>query len=110
MELGATDFLEKLFDPKAVPLLCDEIRERRKIDMSGTVDEFLHMAELARGRKAYIETRLYLKIAMQRDLSRPEPYFQLGELAEIDGHATQAAHYYHMALDAQSDFSPRERL
>jgi len=47
---------------------------------------------------------------MQRDLSRPEPYFQLGELAEIDGHATQAAHYYHMALDAQSDFSPRERL
>jgi len=58
MELGATDFLEKLFDPKAVLLLCDEIRERRKIDMSGTVDEFLHMAELARGRKAYIETAL----------------------------------------------------
>lgn len=106
MKLGATDFLEKPFDPKAVPLLCNEILERRKIGISGTVDELLHLAELARGRKAYIEARLYLKIAMQRDLSRPQPYFQLGELAEIDGHATQAAHYYYMALDARSNFQP----
>ena len=89
-----------------MPLLCNEILERRKIGMSGTVDELLHLAELARGRKAYIEARLYLKIAMQRDLSRPEPYFQLGELAEIEGHTAHAAHYYYMALDAQSDFQP----
>ena len=106
MKLGATDFIEKPFDPKAVPLLCNEILERRKIGMSGTVDELLHLAELARGRKAYIEARLYLKIAMQRDLTRPEPYFQLGELAEIEGHTAHAAHYYYMALDAQSDFQP----
>ncbi len=106
MKLGAADFLEKPFDPKAVPLLCDEIMERRKIGMSGTVDELLHLAALARGRKAYVEARLYLKIAMQRDLSRAEPYFQLGELAELDGHGNQAAHYYYMALDARSDFQP----
>ena len=106
MKLGSTDFLEKPFEPKAVPLLCSEIIERQKIGMSGTVDELLHLAELARGRKAHIEARVYLKIAMQRDLSRPEPYFQLGELAEIEGHAAHAAHYYYRALDAQSEFKP----
>ena len=106
MKLGATYFIKKPFDPKAVRLLCNEILDRRKIGMSGSVDELLHVAELARGRKAYIEARLYLKTAMQRDLSRPEPYFQLGELAEIEGHAAHAAHYYYMALDAQSDFAP----
>lgn len=106
MKLGAVDFLEKPFDPKAVPLLCNEILERRKIGMSGTVDELLHLAKLARGRKAFIEARIYAKIAMQRDLSRPEPYFQLGELAELDGRSSHAAHYYYMALDAQSTFQP----
>src|SRR5262245_19508710 len=106
MKLGAVDFLEKPFDPKTVLLLCKEILERQKIGMSGTVDELLHLAELARGRKAYAETRVYLKLAMQRDLTRPEPLYQLGELAESEGQASHAAHYYYMALDAQSTFQP----
>ena len=38
----------------------------------------LHLAELARERKAYVEARVYLKIAMLRDVTRPEPYYQLG--------------------------------
>jgi hypothetical protein len=74
MKLGAVDFLEKPFDPKAVLLLCEEILQRQTIGMSGTVDELLHLAELARERKAFVEARVYLKIAMQRDLARPEPY------------------------------------
>jgi DNA-binding response OmpR family regulator len=106
MKLGAVDLLEKPFDPKAVLLLCEEILQRQKIGMSGTVDELLHLAELARERKAFVEARVYLKLAMQRDLARPEPYYQLGELAERDGHTTHAVHYYYMALDAQSTFQP----
>jgi DNA-binding NtrC family response regulator len=106
MKLGAVDFIEKPFDPKAVLLLCEEILQRDKIGMSGTVDELLHLAELARERKAYVEARAYLKTAMQRDLTRPEPYYQLGELAESEGHTSHAVHYYYMALDAQSTFQP----
>jgi len=106
MKLGAVDFLEKPFDPKAVLLLCEEILQRQKIGMSGTVDELLHLAEVARERKAFVEARVYLKLAMQRNLARPEPYYQLGELAERDGHTTHAVHYYYMALDAQSTFQP----
>jgi DNA-binding NtrC family response regulator len=106
MKLGAVDFLEKPFDPKTIQLLCQEILERQKIGTSGTVDELLHLAELARGRKAYVEARVYLKIAMQRDLARPEPYYQLGELSESDDHTSHAVHYYYMALDAQSTFQP----
>ena len=56
MKLGAVDFLEKPFDPKAIQLLCQEILERQKMGMSGTVDELLHLAELARERKAYVES------------------------------------------------------
>ena len=33
MKLGAVDFLEKPFDPKAIQLLCQEILERQKIGM-----------------------------------------------------------------------------
>jgi DNA-binding NtrC family response regulator len=106
MKLGAVDFMEKPFDPKAVLLLCEEILQREKIGMSGTVDELLHLAELARERKAHVEARVYLKTAMQRDLARPEPYYQLGELAESEGHTSHAVHYYYMALDAQSTFQP----
>jgi len=106
MKLGAIDFLEKPFDPIIVPLLCEEIIQRQKAGMSGTVEEFLHMAKSARERKAYIEARSYLKLAIQRDLTRPDPYYQLGELAELDRHMSQAAHYYYMALDTDSTFQP----
>ncbi len=106
MKLGAVDFLEKPFDPKTISLLCQEILERQKIGTSGTVDELLHLAELARERKAYTEARVYLKIAIQRDVTRPEPHYQLGELAESEGHTSHAVHYYYMALDAQPTFEP----
>ena len=106
MKLGAVDFIEKPFDPKDILLLCEEILQRQKVGMSGTVDELLHLAEVARGRKAFVEARVYLKIAIQRDVTRPEPYYLLGELSEGDGRIPQALHYYYMALDAQSTFQP----
>jgi DNA-binding NtrC family response regulator len=111
MKLGAVDFLEKPFDPKNLLLLCEEIVQRRKMGMSGTVDELLHLAELARERKAYVEARMHLKIAMMRDLTRPEPYYRLGEISEIDGNVREALHYYFMAIEAKPTFEPaREAL
>jgi DNA-binding NtrC family response regulator len=111
MKLGAVDFLEKPFDPKNLLLLCEEILQRQKIGMSGTVDEILHLADLARQRKAYVEARGHLKIAMTRDLTRPEPYYQLGELSESAGNVREALHYYYMALEARPTFEPaREAL
>jgi two-component system, OmpR family, alkaline phosphatase synthesis response regulator PhoP len=106
MKLGAVDFLEKPFDPKNLLLLCEEILQRQKIGMSGTVDEILHLAELARQRKAYVEARIHLKIAMMRDLTRPEPYYQLGELSESAGNVREALHYYYMAIEARPTFEP----
>jgi len=111
MKLGAVDFLEKPFDPKNLLLLCEEILQRQKIGMSGTVDELLNVAELARQRKAYVEARVHLKIAMMRDLTRPEPYYQLGQLSEISGNVREALHYYYMAIEARPTFEPaREAL
>ena len=111
MKLGAVDFLEKPFDPKNLLLLCEEIVQRRKMGMSGTVDELLHLAELARERKAYVEARMHLKIAMMRDLTRPEPYYQLGQISEIDGNVREALHYYFTAIEAKPTFEPaREAL
>ena len=106
MKLGAVDFIEKPFDPKAIQLLCQEILEREKIGTTGTVDELLHLAKLARERKALTEARVHLKIAMMRDLSRPEPYYELGELCEDEGQVNHAVQYYYMALEAQSTFEP----
>ena len=106
MKLGAVDFLEKPFDPKNLLLLCEEILQRQKIGMSGTVDEVLHLAELARQRKAHVEARIYLKTAMMRDLTRPEPYYQLGGLSEMGGNVSEALHYYYMAIEAKPTFEP----
>jgi len=104
MKLGAVDFLEKPFDPKSIKLLCQEILERQRIGTSGTVDDLLHLAELARERKAFAEARMDLKIATIRDLSRPEPYYKLGELCEDEGQVSHAVQYYYMALEAQPSF------
>jgi DNA-binding response OmpR family regulator len=106
MKLGATDFLEKPFDPKAIRLLVEEILLRDQLGSSGSVDDLLHLAELARERKAYVEARAYWKTAMLRDLTRPEPYYWLGVLSDNDGDARQAAHYYYMALDVSPTFRP----
>ena len=49
MNLGATDFLEKPFDPKAMPLLVEEILLRNQFGpTSRSVDGLLQLAELAR--------------------------------------------------------------
>jgi len=106
MKLGAVDFFEKPFDPKAIQLLCQEILEREKVGSSGTVDDLLRLAALARQRKAFTEARVHLKIAMMRDFTRPEPYYELGSLAEEEGQVSHAVQYYYMALEAQSDFAP----
>jgi len=106
MKLGAVDFLEKPFDPKMIQVLCEEILQRQKIGTSGSVEELLHLAQLARERESLTEARAYLKIAMMRDLTRPEPCFQLAELSEKDGNLHEALHYYYMALDADQGFEP----
>jgi hypothetical protein len=106
MKLGAVDFLEKPFDPKAIQLLCQEILARQKFGASGTVDDLLHLAALARERKAFTEARVHLKIAIIRDPSRPEPCCQLGELCEAEGRASHAVQYYYMALEADPTFEP----
>lgn len=106
MKLGASDFLEKPFDPKVMQLLVEEILLRRSLGVSGSIEDLLHLAELARDRKASIEARAYLKTAMMRDVKRPEPYYWLGHLYEMEGDARQATSYYYRALDADQTFQP----
>src|SRR4029078_1451403 len=78
MKLGAVDFLEKPFDPKAIQLLCKEILDREKVGSSGTVDDLLRLAALARQRKAFTEARVHLKIAMMGAFTRQAPDAQFG--------------------------------
>ena len=111
MKLGAVDFLEKPFDPKTIQLLAEEILLRQRLGSSGSVEDLLHLAELARGRNAHVEARAYLKTAMLRDATRPEPYYWLGFLCESEGNIRQAVHYYSMALEVHHTFQPaREAL
>jgi FixJ family two-component response regulator len=105
MKLGAVDFLEKPFDPKAIQLLCQEILKREKIGLNCTVDDLLHLADLARERKAYVEARVYLKTAILREVARPEPYYRLGEVSEAEGDKRRALQYYALALDANADYN-----
>ena len=111
MKLGAVDFLQKPFDPKKIPLLLEEILLRQRLGPGGSVEDLLHLAQLARDRSALVEARAYVKAAMLRDIKRPEPYFWLGLLCEADGDARLAAQYYYMALDTSPTFDPaREAL
>ena len=106
MKLGAVDFIEKPFDPKAIAVLAEEILFRKKMGASGSFDDLMHLAELAREREARLEARAYLKTAMTRAVNRPEPYCQLGELAEQDGDQKQAVQYYYMAVSADRSYGP----
>jgi DNA-binding response OmpR family regulator len=109
MRLGAVDFIEKPFDSKRIQLLCDEILQRRKLKANESVNELLRLAELALERNAYIEARMYLKMAMLRDGSRPEPYYWLSELCENRGNVREALHYYFRALDVGPTYQPARK-
>jgi Tfp pilus assembly protein PilF len=75
------------------------------------VDDLLHLAELARERRAYVEARVYLKTAMMREVARPEPYYWLGYVSEAEGDKRRAMQYYSLALDANQNFeSARQAL
>jgi hypothetical protein len=43
---------------------------------------------------------------MMRDITRPEPYYELGELCENERRVANAVQYYYMALEAQRTFEP----
>ena len=104
MKLGAVEFLEKPFDPQVIVLLTEEILFRQRVGAGGSFDDLMHLAELARERRANIEARGYLKAAMSAALNRPEPYYWLGVLYENDGDERRAVQYYYMAITADSSY------
>jgi DNA-binding NtrC family response regulator len=102
MKLGVLEFLEKPFDPRHIRPLVEEILMRRRIPANQDVDDLLRMAELARQRQARLEARAYLKAAMFKDPSRPEPPYWLGVLSEQEGDAKGAGYCYEMALESDN--------
>jgi DNA-binding NtrC family response regulator len=109
MKLGMIDFVEKPFNAKKVQLLCEEILRRRQLAKNATVNELLHLAELALEQNADMEARVYLKLAMLRDGDRPEPYYWLSELCENRGEVREALHYYCRAIDAGPTIEPTRK-
>ncbi len=106
MKLGAVDFVEKPFDPKMVGVLAEEILFRKQMASGGSFDDLMHLADLARERKAHVEARAYLKAAMSRAFNRAEPYYWLGRLSEDDGDERRAVQYYYMAVSADRTYEP----
>lgn len=107
MKLGAVDFLEKPFDPKIIAILAEEILFRQRHGSGGgSFDDLMHLADLARERNARLEARAYLKAAMARAADRPEPYYWLGHLCEVEGNPKRAVQYYYMAYSASKTYEP----
>jgi DNA-binding NtrC family response regulator len=106
MKLGAVDFVEKPFDPKMVGVLAEEILFRKQMASGGSFDDLMHLADLARERKAHFEARAYLKAAMARAFDRAEPYYWLGHLSEEEGDERRAVQYYYMAVSADRTYQP----
>jgi DNA-binding NtrC family response regulator len=109
MKLGAIDFIEKPIDARKTQMLCDEILRRRDVRTNETVDDLLHLADLALERNALVEVRVYLKMATHRDENRAEPYYWLSEFCEAQGDIREALHYYCRALDAGPTFQPSRK-
>jgi predicted Zn-dependent protease len=55
-----------------------------------------------------VEARVYLKTAMMREVARPEPYYWLGHISELEGDKRRALQYYSLALGANSNYQPAD--
>jgi DNA-binding NtrC family response regulator len=106
MKLGGVDFIEKPFDPKIIDILAQAILFRKRLGSSGSFDDLMHLADLAREPNTQLEAHGYLKAAMSRAADRPEPYYWLGFLCEYEGEERRAVQYYYMAVSASHAYGP----
>jgi hypothetical protein len=45
---------------------------------------------------------------MIREVARPEPYYWLGYISELEGDKRRALQYYSLALDANVNYQPAD--
>jgi hypothetical protein len=45
---------------------------------------------------------------MMREVTRPEPYYWLGQISELESDKRRAMQYYALALDASADYQPAD--
>jgi len=106
IKLGAVDFMEKPIEPMKLLALLEEIILRFRPETEKTVDDLVHLAELAISRSAWNEARTYAKSALVRAPTRPEPAYVLGKICEAEGDVSLASLYYYMALEIDHAFRP----
>jgi Tfp pilus assembly protein PilF len=110
MRLGAVDFLQKPFDPKAVRDMVSRIlqvppegRPARKYEY------YVDLAKRAINGGEFEVARVYAKKAIFIKHNRPEAYNLLGGICEAKGDRHEATMNYRVALEMDPTYEPARK-
>ncbi|MDD2903491.1 MAG: response regulator [Syntrophales bacterium] len=110
MKLGAVDFLQKPFDPKAVRdmvrrvlLSAPEGRPAKKYEY------YIGLAKQSINAGEFEVARVYATKAAFLKWNRPEPYNLIGGICEVKGDRQDADKNYRVALDLDPTYQPARK-
>lgn len=108
MKLGAVDFIQKPFSPEEIRSIVKRVVERKKLEEGGLYS-FEHFVEYA--KKAAVQRDLdkameHLKNALRVDPTKPEPFYLMGVILEVQGKVDMAQRMYRAALVMDPSYRP----
>jgi DNA-binding NtrC family response regulator len=110
MRLGAVDFLQKPFDPKAVRDMVSRILQAPPEGRPGRKYEYYaDLAKRAINGGEFEVARVYAKKAIFIKHNRPEAYNLLGGICEAKGDRHEATMNYRVSLEMDPTYEPARK-
>lgn len=107
MKLGAVDYIRKPFAPEEIKAMLKRIERRQT--MTDSVRDYGSMVEYAKGlivKQDFDGAKEWLGKAIALETGKPEAYYLIGVLAEMEAELSQAKVMYRTALAVDPTYAP----
>ena len=110
MKLGAIDFINKPFTPEEIKTIVNDIFRRQTLEADAleTYKDLMEFSKKCILEKKYADALEFLKKAVAKDVSAPEPHNLIGVMAEYKHDFETARKHYLAALALDGAYVPAQ--